>query len=77
MKSKGHWKRMKQMWSDVGSELGAKLIAYPIMVLLISFIYYFCFTMMYTLFEVGLFIFKRDMFRVNMSKTYQKMIVVC
>ena len=71
-KEQVHWDRMLEM-IDAVSSIGGKIIAWPILVLLISAFHY-AFAGMSILFETFMFFFYRGQFKMNMKNIYKKMI---
>lgn len=68
-----HWKRMGKLWNEVGTDIGARFIAYPIIVILITIAHY-CFAFMHTMFECSLAIFMNAQFKMNLINLHKKTI---
>jgi len=66
-----HWDRMSILWNIVGKDIGARFIAYPIMVILITISHY-AFAGMHTLLDIYLFFFKNEQLRMNIKFIYKK-----
>ena len=60
-----HWLRMKVLFGEMEG-IGAKLIAFPIIVSIITGFHY-CFAGMHSLFEITMFFANRTQFRNNMK----------
>ncbi len=60
-----HWSRMKILFNEM-EDFGGKFIAYPILVILLSFFHY-CFSGMHLLFELFLYLFNRKQFKQNLK----------
>lgn len=69
-KEKNHYKRMIKLFKEV-KQIGGKLIAFPIIFILITFFHY-CFAFMHAMFETFLFFFNKEQFNINMKKNYGK-----
>lgn len=65
-KEKIHWRKMKQMFSKFKTT-ASKIVAFPIITLLVS-IGHYCFAIMHFLFEVFLWVFLKDQFKLNLIK---------
>jgi len=63
-KEKIHWTRMIPLFKEMEG-IGGKIIAYPILVFIISVCHY-AFALMHTLFESFLFVFNKKQFKENM-----------
>ena len=65
-----HWIRMGRLFAEMPS-IGAKLITYPIIVLIIT-LFHYAFAGMHTLFEIIMYIINRRQFKFNMDNLYIK-----
>ncbi|MCK9575522.1 MAG: hypothetical protein WC979_02135 [Candidatus Pacearchaeota archaeon] len=66
-----HWLRMGKLWTEIGTDIGARFIAYPIIVILVS-IFHYMFAFMHFAFETYLYISSREQFRQNLLKMEAK-----
>jgi len=66
-----HWKAMKLLYKEM-TDIGAKIISYPILVILISFFHYL-FSSMHFLFESYLYLFNRKQFSKNLITLNKKL----
>ena len=64
-KEKTHWGRMLEIFGKM-TGIGGKVIAYPIIVLIISIAHY-SFAFMHTSFEIYLYMFNRKQFELNLN----------
>jgi len=65
-KEKIHWNRIKQMFGKFNGWVSKLTFGLIVAVLLI--VVHYAMTLMHLLYEIGLFIFARDMFRANLQK---------
>lgn len=65
-KEKTHYLRLFSLFSQCDGFVG-KLIAYPIIFMLITFFHY-CFAAMHFMFETYMFFFNKEQFILNMNK---------
>lgn len=65
-KEKIHYNRMIKLFGEV-ENIGGKLIAFPIIFVLITFFHY-CFAFMHTMFETFMYIFNRERFNINVKR---------
>jgi len=61
-----HWNRMGELFKEM-TGIGGVLIAYPILVAIVSICHYL-FALMHTSFELFLFVINRKQFKENMRK---------
>jgi hypothetical protein len=67
-----HWRRMKDLFKEM-DDIGSMFISYPIILVLISVIHY-AFALMHFFFELSMYIFARDRFKMNMTNLTDKLI---
>ncbi|MFA5207079.1 MAG: hypothetical protein WC428_00115 [Candidatus Paceibacterota bacterium] len=65
-KEKIHWNRIKQLFGKFNG--WASKLTFGVIVASLLIIVHYAMTFMHLLYEVGLFIFARDMFRANLQK---------
>lgn len=71
MKERVHWKRMLKLWTEVGTDIGARFLAFPIIVCLVSIAHY-CFALMHFGFEFVLMLFMKQQFKANLTVLHKK-----
>lgn len=70
LKERIHWSRMGILWYEIGKDIGARFIAFPIIVILISISHY-AFAFMHTAFETVLFFINKEQFKMNMKNVHR------
>ena len=65
-KEKIHWKRIGQMFGKFSNWIGK--LTFGVIVAILLIVVHYAMTFMHLFYELGLFIFARDMFRANLQK---------
>lgn len=65
-KEKIHWSRIKQMFTKFNGWISK--LTFGVIVAALLIVAHYAMTLMHLLYEIGLFIFARDMFKANLQK---------